>query len=115
MQMNTELDYDTESPAPEYRRELDLCQDLQSLQALISKYSVMSPDLEKVKMDTLEEYEEFKAGLVRERQGIFNGEEWCAKYASIVCPVYMVYADVIAERFGVPWGTAYLQMCRGIA
>jgi hypothetical protein len=99
---------------PVYIEELDSCHDLPSIQALLVKYSEISPDLGEVEMNTQKDFNEFRAGLLLERQGESAGEVWCKKYASIVLPSYMIRASIIAEKYMVPWGVAYQQLLRAL-
>lgn len=105
-----EINYDSELFSS-YKEELDLCSSLSDFQNLIFKYSVVSPDLKEVKLETQEEYSEFLDGYNLEKQKIFSGEDWCSKYASIILPYYIFYAQLLADKYGVPWGVAYLRMC----
>jgi hypothetical protein len=102
------IEYETEL-VHDYIKELNSCHDLPSLQTLLLKYSEISPDLGEVKMNTQEDFDEFRSGLLLERQGKSAGEEWCKKYSSIAIQV-----DIIANKYGVPWGAAYLQMSRSL-
>lgn len=107
------IEYETEL-VHDYIKELNSCHDLPSLQTLLLKYSEISPDLGEVKMNTQEDFDEFRSGLLLERQGESAGEEWRKKYSSIAIPSVILKVDIIANLYGVPWGTAYLQMSRSL-
>lgn len=107
------IDEDTDL-VPVYIEELDSCHDLPSLQSLLLKYSEISPDLGEVEMNTQEEFEEFRAGLLLGRQGESAGEVWCKKYASIALPKLMLMATIISNNYMVPWGVAYQQLLRSL-
>jgi hypothetical protein len=99
---------------PVYIEELDSCHDLPSIQALLVKYSEISPDLGEVEMNTQKDFNEFRAGLLLERQGESAGEVWCKKYASIALPKLMMLATIISNQYMVPWGVAYQQLLRSL-
>lgn len=95
----------------EYKAEFDLCNDLHSIRSLIDKYKEVSPDLKYVQMESPEDFEGLKEGLASDRRGEYPGDEWCKKYGSIVIPASILQAQLIANKFEVPWGVAYLQLC----
>jgi hypothetical protein len=99
---------------PVYTKELDSCHDLPSLQALLAKYSEIFPDLGEIEMNTQEDFNEFRAGLLLERRKEFAGEAWAKKYASIALPKLMMLAMIISNQYMVPWGVAYQQLLRSL-
>jgi len=95
----------------DYKKELDSCTSIQDLKALISKYGVVSPDLNNVVIESDSDYREFTEGLAMERQKQYAGDEWCQRFASLLVPGYILYASLLSKKDGVPWGVAYLRMC----
>lgn len=104
------LDYETDLYY-EYKNKLENCSDYSSLKNLILEYSPISPDLMEVKVESDENYQEFFDGFKLERQRTFAGEEWHNKYGPILLPYYIFRAQLLADKYQVPCGLAYLRMC----
>jgi hypothetical protein len=67
--------------------------------------------LKDVVIESDADYNEFKKGLAVERTGQYAGDEWCERFGSLALPVYMLYASLLAGKYGAPWGVAYFRMC----
>lgn len=106
-----EITYETDSLVPVYLEELEACKDFQSLRYLIDKYRTVSPDLAEVRVESQEDFNTFRKGLEEDRKGNPPNEEWLRKYASLAIPFYMLKAEMLSQKFGAPWGVAYLRMC----
>lgn len=52
-------------------------------------------------------WEEFQAGLKKERKGRAAGEAWYEKYMDILLPATMFSVASIAQHYKAPWGLAY--------
>ncbi|MCR4339125.1 MAG: hypothetical protein NUW01_04465 [Gemmatimonadaceae bacterium] len=55
-------------------------------------------------------FKTFRAGLLKERRGQYAGDGWAERYGAILIPYLMLRVSPIADRFGVPWGTAYIRL-----
>ena len=110
-QLGMEITYETDSLVPLYLGELEACKDFQSLRSLIDKYRAVSPDLAEVKMESPTDFNAFRKGLEEDRKGDHPDEEWLRSYASLAIPFYMLKAEMLSQKFGAPWGVAYLRMC----
>jgi hypothetical protein len=55
----------------------------------------------------VEEFSHWRAGLDMERRGMFAGEMWNARYGAVLMPAVMLQVTMIAQHFGVPWGSAF--------
>jgi hypothetical protein len=97
----------------EYKNELENCLDYTSLKQLILEYSPISPDLMEIKVESDKDYQEIFNGIKLERQKISAGKDWYDKYAPILLPYYIFRAQLLSDKFQVPCGLAYLQMCAG--
>lgn len=95
----------------DYREDLDSCSSVQDLKNLIDKYKEISPDLKDVEIESDSDYNEFRKGFTLERSGKGASDVWYAKFASLLIPAYILYASLLAEKYGAPWGVAYLRMC----
>ena len=105
-----QINYNTDL-YPQFKDDLNACENLSDYKAVIEKYKYISPDLKQFRLDTEAEAEEFKAGLKLNRQGIYAGQEWSDRYATLLIPAYILHATVLAHKFEVTWGIAYLKMC----
>jgi hypothetical protein len=105
-----QITYESELDS-DYRKELDSCSSIQDLKNLIDKYKEISPDLKDVGIESDSDYDEFRKGFTLERSGQCAGDDWCTKFASLLIPAYILYASLLAEKYGAPWGVAYLRMC----
>ena len=106
LQITYESELDTD-----YKKELDSCCSIQDLKILIDKYKEVSPDLKDVVIENDSDYGEFRKGLTLERSGEGAGDVWYTKFASLLIPAYILYASLLAEKYGAPWGVAYLRLC----
>ena len=106
LQITYESELDTD-----YKKELDSCCSIQDLKILIDKYKEVSPDLKDVVIKNDFDYGEFRKGFTLERSGKGAGDVWYTKFASLLIPAYILYASLLAEKYGAPWGVAYLRLC----
>lgn len=101
--------YLSDIPA-EYRAAIDAAVSVSSLLAAIEPFLEVAADAYTVASVMAEaDWVDFRAGLERERAGGWGGDEWSVRYSAILLPHRMVEAQLLAERFGVPWGTAYIR------
>ncbi len=52
------------------------------------------------------DFEEWTAGLRKERRGRFAGSAWAEKYGAILIPARLLEAGMLAVRYHVPLGLA---------
>jgi hypothetical protein len=57
-----------------------------------------------------EELCEWRAALKKERQGKFMGKRAAKRFGPILMPSLMVKVMLVAEQYGLPWGSAYNQL-----
>lgn len=105
-----QITYESELDS-DYRKELDSCSSIPDLKNLIDKYKEISPDLKDVVIESDSDYDEFRKGYTLERSGQCAGDDWYTKFASLLIPAYILYASLLADKYGAPWGVAYLRMC----
>ncbi len=56
------------------------------------------------------DFEVWREGLAKERRGEYAGDDFSYKYGALMMPEVLFKVSVIADRFKVPWGAAYLRM-----
>lgn len=54
--------------------------------------------------------DEFVECWKSERRGRFSGEEAAKKYGAIILPELFLFVGMVAEKFKVPFGTAFIRM-----
>lgn len=64
--------------------------------------------LEAVKADGFS-WNEYKAGLRKEKKGEYSGDEWAGKYSAILMPAVILFIGLNAQRFCVPDGVVFIQ------
>ena len=106
-----DVSYLTDDPAPQYGAELDATTGINSLRAMLRTWSWCASDAARVaKRMTDREWSAFIAGLKKERRGIFAGEKWATRYGAILIPEAMMRTSITAQRFGAPWGCAWIRL-----
>lgn len=105
-----EIGYRSETEL-EYAQDLDKCNGVVDLLRTLNEYGDLTKDAREAAYKIMDaDWDSFKQGLKNERKGIFAGEEWFQKYQSILMPEKMVHISMVAERFKVPFGCAYIRM-----
>lgn len=59
---------------------------------------------------TLQNFDEYRKGLMNERMKEFSGEDWVKKYGEISMPSLAVKASLLSRKYEVPWGCAYIRL-----
>jgi hypothetical protein len=103
------IDYYTE-PVKEYQKGLTESKDVQELLAHIKKFQKVANDAYVKVGQAYFNFDEFKEGLLKERNKEYAGDEYAAKYGDVVFPMVMFQATVVATQFMVPWGLAYIRL-----
>ena len=84
---------------------------LEDLQAHCQTYQRVADDAFKVTRDMkAEDFGAFIKGLRKERKSEFAGEEWAEKYGAVLMPEILMKVGVIADKYMVPWGCAYIRL-----
>lgn len=104
--------YLTDDPAKEYVADLDRVTNLQELRKLLRDWKpfVGKDAIDAAKAMDDADFTDFRDGLVLERKKKYAGDEWATKFGAIIIPTPMLKASTIAERFKVPWGTAFIRL-----
>ena len=56
-----------------------------------------------------EAFQEFEAGSRLERNGKFAGKEFWERFGAILMPELLMQVSIVASRFQVPWGLAFIR------
>ncbi len=95
----------------EYVTGLRQCDDLPRLREFTLHWGGLCPDaFESVRRMNDEDWPEFKRGLAKESKGKYAGDAWAERYGDILMPALLLRVSMVAEQFGAPWGTAFLQL-----
>jgi hypothetical protein len=110
---NSVIGYLTEDPASRYVKSLSACRSRADLLALLREpiHRECAPDaLAAAEEMRDEDWPEFEEGLRKERRKQFAGEEWCDRFGAIAIPDAMSMASVLAKKYSVPWGCAFIRL-----
>jgi len=103
--------YVSEDVVSNYNDALDAAANRKRLVSYLQAWQEFAPDARAiVKAMTERDFDEWRAGLTKERSGEFAGEEWARRFGVVLMPERMVRTTVIAQRFAVPWGLAWLRL-----
>lgn len=96
-------------PELPYARVIDGARSKDELVAVLEPYALIAYDA-LLAAAALDDWDDFKTGLRRERKGHYAGDEWATKYGAILMPEIMMRVSIIAEQYKAPWGTAYIRL-----
>ena len=103
--------YTTEEPGPALAKAIRGAATRDTLLAALTPFARVADDAIKcVEAMTDADFREFRRGLAREQRGTFAGEEWTLKHGAVVLPEVMISVTLVAQRFGAPWGCAFIRM-----
>lgn len=104
------ITYISEQPS-DYAKALDRAETLILLKITVSEYKILAEDAYSIvhEMDE-QDFSEWRAGLKKERRGKFAGEQFSDKFGPLLMPETMLKASLVAHRFKVPWGLAYIRI-----
>lgn len=96
--------------AHEYALGLQACNTFPRLREFSLHWAGLAYDAFEIvrKMDEAS-WADFQAGKQKENRGVYAGDRWAKKYGAILMPELLLTVAAIAEQWGVPWGTAFLQ------
>jgi len=95
----------------DYTQALTRADTLAKLVAFTSEWRELAYDAFEVAAGMSEDdFAAFRVGLALERSGNFAGEKFGKRYGALMLPEALVKIGVVAQRFGVPWGCAYLRL-----
>jgi len=103
------IDYYTE-PVEEYQKGLTESNNTQELLTHIKKFQKVANDAYLKVGQVYFNFDEFKEGLLKERNKEYAGDEYAAKYGDVIFPMVMFQAMLVASQFMVPWGLAYIRL-----
>lgn len=97
----------------DYMKMLDQADTLAQLKAGIARYKPIAADAVRL-VDKMTEHTfvGFREAMKKERKGQFCGEGWIELVGTILMPEVIFRVAIIADKFKVPWGVAFLQMNR---
>lgn len=94
----------------DYKDALDEAQSIQDLrQAAELLEDCKTSALVSIESLTEADFPAFVTGRDGERAGVFAGEEWWKKFGDIMMPAETIPLSVLAQKYGVSFGVAYLQ------
>src|SRR5258707_7306787 len=94
-----------------YTQRLTECATLTELRELVTLYSDLAIDAERiVAMMNEDDFKEFKRGLKSERKGRFAGEAWAKRFSAVLMPLPMIRISQIAEEYKVPFFVALMRV-----
>ena len=84
---------------------------LAELRALTDDYAEIAGDA-KVIADAMADtdFPAFLTGIKKERRGKFAGENFAEKYGPVLMPEILFRTSLVANKYFVPWGCAYIRM-----
>lgn len=105
----------TSEQGKEYSQALTKADTLSKLRALLDSSSggwgeVCADAAQIVEGMSEQDFEAFRLGLAKEREGGFAGYEFAERYGVVMMPEVLLRVASIAIRFRVPWGCAYLRL-----
>ena len=104
------IGYVSETPK-DYSAGLSKCKTLAALRDHVQTYRRVADDAWQVVKDMeLPAFLELQAGLRKERRGKYAGDAWAEKYMNVMLPEILFRVSMVAERFKVPWGCAYIRL-----
>ena len=95
-------------PWKPYQDAISCARNREELRDAIKPFLQIADDAMKATRDM--NWPEWQRGLTSERRGRFAGEEWEARYGAILMPEVMFKVSLIAFRFKMPWGAAYIRL-----
>lgn len=94
----------------DYCAALPKCKTLPDLMTLLHSYHTIFADALEAAPTNDVEFAAFMAGLRKERRGQFAGEDYANRYGAVMMPELMLHVGMVAQKFGVPWGCAFIRL-----
>lgn len=99
-----------DEPMKRYVKALDEARNLSDLIDELARWPVLASDaLEQAQAKDFD-WDQFQLGLSMERRGVFAGETWVRRYGAILMPAASIEPAMVAAKFKVPFGLAYLRL-----
>lgn len=105
----TDIHYLSEIPTY-YADALDAAHTRDELFNVLTAYAPLALDAVAAAPNNDDEFKRFRIGLEYERRGEFAGNEWAKRYGAILMPELMLRVGMVAQKFMVPWGCAYIRL-----
>ena len=94
----------------EYAIGLRACMNLPRLREYTLHWGGLCLDaFEAVQNMTDEDWPTFRKGRNKEARGQYASVAWHERYGAVLMPDLLFRVSMIAQQFGVPWGTAFLR------
>jgi hypothetical protein len=100
----------TSDQASDYNEALPKCKSLAELTRLLESYHTIFPDALQAAPRNADQFEDFMAGLRKERRGKFAGAEFMQRFGAVLLPELMIHVGMVAQHFHAPWGCAFLRL-----
>lgn len=97
-----------DEPSKPYATAIREAKTLDDLRAAIKRFELLAWDaLAVAEKMSEEDFFEWRRGLARESSGKFAGRVWAQRFGQITIPDAMLFVELTASRFKVPFGLAY--------
>lgn len=105
------ISYGTDDPTARYTEGIVRAKNPTALRHFLAEWPTLAPDARVAATGIKSaDWPEWRRGLEAERQGVFAGESWAERYGPILVPARMLRTSLVAERFMVPWGVAWIRL-----
>jgi hypothetical protein len=95
----------------DYTAELTKVSSIAELRAFGEKWRYLAADaVSQIEAMTEADFPAFKKALKSERRGKFCGEAAMIRFGAILLPEIMMHVGLVAQRFGAPFGCAFIRM-----
>lgn len=104
------ITYTSDQPG-DYANALAAADTMQKLMEVVVVWKPLAEDAYRlVHSMTSKDFRAWRKGYASERKGKFAGEEFAVKYGSLMMPTLMFKVAMVAVKYHVPWGCAYLRL-----
>jgi hypothetical protein len=105
-----EVTYTTENPGHEYAKAIDNAKTSTDLAYTLMERKRFAGDAIAVAQEmTAADFNEFRAGLAKERRGKSAGAGFAKKYGAILMPEKLLISSLVESEYKVPWGFAFIR------
>lgn len=103
------ITYYSEQPK-DYAQSVSEADTLEKLLEVLTNYQTIAHDAITAAPKNLDEFDDFRTGLEKERRGAFAGEGWATRYSNILLPDILFRVSMVAVQYKVPWGCAFIRL-----
>lgn len=113
--MNLQYNFDvigyTDDLSIPYSEGIKKCKTLEDLRTHVNNWRPAVIDAWEVVAKMSEaDFIEFEAGMRKEGDGKYSGDQWASLYATVVIPELIFRVALMAEQFNVPEGCAWIRL-----